>query len=39
MIKEVLGVGSRVEHSQYGEGIIAGARLHKYKIAFHLLQV
>lgn len=34
MDKTALGTGSRIEHKTYGEGIIAGTRLHRYRIAF-----
>lgn len=34
MDKSALGTGSRIEHSTYGEGIVAGSRLHRYRIAF-----
>ncbi|MCU0428335.1 MAG: hypothetical protein MUF42_00060 [Cytophagaceae bacterium] len=35
MDKLSLGVGSRVEHNSYGEGIVAGSKLHRYRISFH----
>jgi hypothetical protein len=34
MLDRTLGVGSRVEHPTYGEGIIAGTKLDKYRISF-----
>ncbi|HVD97559.1 MAG TPA: hypothetical protein VNB90_05085 [Cytophagaceae bacterium] len=34
MINNTLGTGSRVQHSTYGEGIIAGTKLNKYRISF-----
>jgi hypothetical protein len=34
MALHILGTGSRIEHKTYGEGIIAGTRLDKYKISF-----
>jgi hypothetical protein len=33
-MKDSLGIGSRIEHSTYGEGIIAGTKLNKYRISF-----
>jgi hypothetical protein len=34
MIKQIPGIGSRVLHQRFGEGIIAGTRLEFYKISF-----
>ncbi|HEX8547720.1 MAG TPA: hypothetical protein VF691_12210 [Cytophagaceae bacterium] len=34
MIEEILGPGSRVVHTQYGEGIVSSTKLDKYRIAF-----
>jgi DUF438 domain-containing protein len=34
MINNTLGTGSRVQHNTYGEGIIAGTKLNKYRISF-----
>ncbi len=34
MIEETLGIGSRIQHATYGEGIIAGTKLNKYRISF-----
>ncbi len=34
MIEETLGTGSRVQHTIFGEGIIAGTKLGKYRISF-----
>ena len=31
---EILGTGSRVQHATYGEGIVAGTKLNKYRISF-----
>ncbi len=34
MIENTLGTGSRIQHATYGEGIIAGTKLNKYRISF-----
>jgi hypothetical protein len=34
MIDKILGTGSRIQHSTYGEGIIAGTKLDKYRVSF-----
>jgi hypothetical protein len=34
MDKSTLGTGSRIEHKQYGEGIVAGTKLNRYRISF-----
>ncbi|HWZ22115.1 MAG TPA: hypothetical protein VNW06_05645 [Cytophagaceae bacterium] len=34
MVEETLGTGSRVQHTTFGEGIIAGTKLDKYRISF-----
>lgn len=31
---KILGIGSRVNHSRYGEGIVAGTKLANYRISF-----
>ncbi len=31
---KILGTGSRIQHSAYGEGIVAGTKLDKYRISF-----
>ena len=31
---EILGTGSRIQHVTFGEGIIAGTKLNKYRISF-----
>ena len=33
-MEEILGTGSRIQHASYGEGIIAGTKLNKYRISF-----
>ncbi len=34
MIDKILGTGSRIQHTIYGEGIVAGTKLDKYRISF-----
>ena len=34
MIEQTLGIGSRIQHTVFGEGIIAGTKLNKYRISF-----
>ncbi|MCS6823519.1 MAG: hypothetical protein NZ529_04425 [Cytophagaceae bacterium] len=34
MITQTPGIGSRVQHTRFGEGIIAGSRMQYYKISF-----
>jgi hypothetical protein len=33
-MNKVLGIGSRINHSKYGEGIVAGTKLNNYRICF-----
>jgi hypothetical protein len=34
MTDKILGIGSRIQHNTYGEGIVAGTKLDKYRISF-----